>query len=81
MMCSSCGSGKLNEFTGEVAIHFPGLKGLSKPVVWVFPEIWVCLDCGNAGLSVPESELRVLVENSDDTTVPAASSPSSSDVN
>jgi hypothetical protein len=79
MMCLSCGSEKLNRFTGELAIHFPGLKDLNKPVVWVFPEVWVCLDCGNAGLSVPESELRVLAADNDDACVPVTSSAASSD--
>ena len=60
MMCRSCRSEKLIKFTGELAVHFSGLKNISRPVVSISPEIWVCLDCGNAGLSVPESELRVL---------------------
>ena len=72
MICQSCGSEKLGSFTGELAIHFPGLKDLNKPVVWVFPEIWVCLKCGNAGLSVPEDELRVLAA---ETASPVTSSP------
>lgn len=36
MSCKSCGSGNHRDSTGEVAIHFPGLKGLYKPIVWVF---------------------------------------------
>lgn len=47
-------------FTGEVAIHFPGLQGLDKPIVWVFPEISICLDCGLAEFLVSEKELEVL---------------------
>lgn len=60
MACKSCGSDKQNEFTAEIAIHFPGLEGLKRPIVWVFPELLVCLNCGNAELVVPEGELRVL---------------------
>ena len=30
-----CGSDKQSKFTAEIAIHFPGLKGLEKPIVWV----------------------------------------------
>jgi hypothetical protein len=60
MICRVCGSKEVGDFTGELEIHFPGLRDLNKPVVWVFPEIWVCLNCGNAGLSVPENALRVL---------------------
>jgi hypothetical protein len=58
--CRSCNSEKLRPFNGEVAIHFPGLKGLKRPIVWVFPNLVVCLNCGFAELTVPEQELRVL---------------------
>jgi hypothetical protein len=29
--------------SAEIAIHFPGLKGLDKPTVWAYPKILVCL--------------------------------------
>ena len=58
--CASCESENQKEFTSEVAIHFPGLAGLNKPIVWVFPRISVCLDCGLARFTVPERELAVL---------------------
>jgi hypothetical protein len=45
-----------------MAIHFPGLKGIDKPVVWVFPEIVVCLVCGTAEFAVPEAELLLLAK-------------------
>jgi len=45
-----------------MAIHFPGLKDIDKPVVWVFPELVVCLDCGAAEFVVPEAGLRQLVK-------------------
>lgn len=45
-----------------MGIRSPGLKGLDKPIVWVFPELLVCLDCGMAEFVVPEAELRVLAE-------------------
>jgi hypothetical protein len=60
-MCKSCGSNRQKKFTGEIAIHFPGLKGIEKPIVWVFPDVLVCLNCGSAEFAVPEAELRVLV--------------------
>jgi hypothetical protein len=47
-------------FNGEIAIHFRGLEGLDKPIVWVFPKIAVCLNCGFAEFIVPERELQVL---------------------
>jgi len=43
-----------------MAIHFPGIKGLVKPIVWLFPKLFVCLDCGFTEFSVPERELKVL---------------------
>jgi hypothetical protein len=43
-------------------IHFPELKDIDKPVVWVFPEVVVCLDCGTAEFAVPEAELRQLAK-------------------
>ena len=45
-----------------MGIHFPGLKGIDKPVVWVFPDVVVCLDCGTAEFAVPEEELRQLIK-------------------
>jgi len=62
MSCKSCQSQNQRGFNGETAIHFPGLKGLNKPIVWVFPELLVCLDCGVTEFSVPEKELGVLVK-------------------
>lgn len=60
--CKSCGSGNLGNFRTEIVIHFPGRKNLSKPHVFVFPELLVCFDCGIAALTVPEAELRQLAE-------------------
>ena len=51
-------------FNGEVAIHFPGLKGLDMPIVWVFPKLKICLKCGVAQFELPESELQVLRDRS-----------------
>ena len=45
---------------GEVAIHFPGLAGLDQPIVWVFPELAICIRCGFTEFTVPDRELRVL---------------------
>jgi hypothetical protein len=60
MSCRSCASVSQSKFPGEIGIHFPGLKDIDKPVVWVFPELVVCLDCGTAEFVVPEAELRQL---------------------
>ena len=61
MSCQSCGSVRNRLFNGEVAVHFPRLDGLNKPIVWVFPKLTVCLDCGRATFIIPEKELQVLV--------------------
>ncbi len=61
--CRSCQSANQSTFNGEIAIHFPGLKGLDKPIVWVFPKLLVCLNCGFTEFAVPEAELRRLVES------------------
>jgi hypothetical protein len=61
MACYKCACGNHREFNSEVAIHFPGIQGLRKPIVWTFPKLRVCLECGHADFSVPERELRVLV--------------------
>jgi hypothetical protein len=46
-----------------MSIHFLGLKNIDKPVVWVFPELVVCLDCGTAEFAVPQAELRKLAKS------------------
>jgi hypothetical protein len=62
MSCKSCLSEHQSNLKGEVAIHFPGLKGLEKPIVWVFPKLLICLECGVTEFSVPERELTVIVK-------------------
>jgi predicted nucleic-acid-binding Zn-ribbon protein len=62
MLCKSCGSENLGKFTGEIAIHFRGLKNINEPHVWVFPELVVCLNCGFAEFGVSESELHLLTK-------------------
>ena len=65
MRCKSCGSVNQSKFTGEMGIHFPGLKNIDKPVVWVFPELVICLDCGIAEFAVPEANLFLLAVGDD----------------
>jgi hypothetical protein len=57
---SVCQSQNQQEFNGEIAGHFPGLDGLVKPIVWVFPKVSVCLNCGSAEFAILEKELQVL---------------------
>lgn len=63
MGCQKCSSEKQRTFNGELAIHFPGLEGLDKSIVWVFPKLAVCLTCGYTEFTVPERELRVLLHD------------------
>jgi len=62
MPCKSCGSVNQSKFIGEIGIHLPGPKNIDKPVLWVFPEVVVCLDCGAAEFAVPQAELRQLAK-------------------
>ena len=64
MSCKSCKSTHQTNLNGEIGIHFPGLKGLNKPITWVFPTLVACLDCGFTEFTVPEKELGVLVSES-----------------
>jgi hypothetical protein len=61
MRCRSCGSSLGSQtFNGEIALHFPGLDGLKKPIVWVFPKVLVCLNCGLAEFAVPDEQVKTL---------------------
>jgi hypothetical protein len=62
MRCKLCGSVNQRKFIAEMGIRSPGPKGLDKPVVWVFPEVVVCLNCGISEFAVPEAELRELAK-------------------
>lgn len=67
--CKSCSSESQKSLGGEVALHFHGLDGLNKPIVWMFPEILVCLDCGFAEFVVPD-EQRHTLQDADDQNQP-----------
>ena len=56
-VCALCGSENVGRFVGETAIHFQGLENISKPAVFVFPELAVCLHCGFAAFAVPREQL------------------------
>jgi len=62
MPCKACGSVNQRKFTGEIAIHVSELKNIDKPVVWVFPVVVVCLNCGTAEFAVPKAEVRQLAK-------------------
>ena len=42
-----------------MAIH---LSDINRPHVLVFPELFVCLNCGKGGFVVPDNELRILAK-------------------
>jgi len=64
MSCQSCKSDRQMELLGEICLHFPGGMGsLDKPLIWVFPQVAVCLDCGLAQFAVMEAELKLIQQN------------------
>jgi hypothetical protein len=66
MACKSCKLENQYNFNSEIAIHFPGLKGLDKPAVLVFPPVTICLRCGYAEFAVHGEPLEQLRNNSTD---------------
>jgi hypothetical protein len=60
MRCNSCSSVNQKKFIGEMGVRSPGFSGLHKPIVFIFPQLDVCMDCGAAAFVVPEAELRQL---------------------
>jgi hypothetical protein len=63
MSCVWCRSFKQVELTAEMLIHFPGLKNLDKPALWLFPKLLVCLDCGCSHFTVPRTELESIAKD------------------
>jgi ribosomal protein L37E len=61
MRCTSCGSGDLRKYKGEIAIKLAEHQNVEESV-FVFPELVVCLACGFARFTVPERELRLLAQ-------------------
>jgi hypothetical protein len=60
MTCRTRGSGKQSTFNAEVAIRLPELESIDRPIVWVFPKLVVCFDCGIVEFVIPDAELHVL---------------------
>jgi len=70
MACKRCASDQPNEFDAEINIHLPLRNGLGKPAILIFPKVEVCLRCGLAEFTVPESELwMVAAATSEDSNV------------
>ena len=62
MVCRACHSPNVREYKAEINIHFPGMKGLNIPTVWVFPKLLVCLGCGAAQFEIPDAERKTLAD-------------------
>ena len=60
--CPLCQSANQREFPAEMNVHFPGMKGLDIPSVWLFPTILVCMDCGTTRFTIPEAEREELAD-------------------
>lgn len=60
MACISCKSANEKVFPAEINVHFPGPEGLEKPTVWVFPQLLVCLDCGQTRFAMPKAQVQQL---------------------
>jgi len=65
MVCQSCLLSERCEFSAEINIHFPGVEGQTKPTVWVFPSLQVCLHCGSAEFAISRDQLRALADGID----------------
>jgi len=63
MACNSCGAANQGKFLCELDIHFPGLRNVNKSPIRVFPELWVCFNCGKAEFTVPKDELDLLAKS------------------
>jgi hypothetical protein len=60
MSCPSCTSGIQVEFPAEMVFHFPGLRNIDRPCVFVFPTVLVCLQCGFCQFTIEQAELATL---------------------
>ena len=60
--CKFCDSEQLQRFTAEMAVHFPGLKNIDTPHVYISADLLVCLNCGTAQFAVPQAQLCQLAK-------------------
>jgi len=60
MSCLLCASANQGEFGTEILVHFPGLKNLDTPPVWVYPKLPVLSGLRFFGVYHPEKELAIL---------------------
>ena len=60
MACKACVSERQQDFSGELAVVFPGVQRINLSPVYVCQKILVCLDCGYTELVFPAAELEKL---------------------
>jgi len=60
MVCPKCESTRGDKFGSEIAIHHPTPEGLTRQLVWVFPMLEICFNCGLAQFTMPPDELSQL---------------------
>ena len=63
MACLSCSSLNIRINPAEINIHHPGMEGLSKPTVWAFPCLSICMDCGLTQFTLTLDQLCELTES------------------
>ena len=56
-MGPSCHSQQYKQFSAKGALQFPGYETLSKPHVFLFPVISVCMSCGFAEFRIQDKDL------------------------
>lgn len=63
MACLLCRSERQSVFNAELALSYPGLKGMMKnPPIYMVSKTNICLDCGFVDLRVPHGQLELLRE-------------------
>lgn len=60
MACRRCASDQCGEFGTEINIHFPGLAGLDKPALLIFPKVQICARCGLVEFTLAEGKLPLI---------------------
>jgi hypothetical protein len=66
----SCSLKNQRKLNAEVALHVPGRKGLDTPLVWAFPELLVCLNCGLVVFALADAPLKELGQTCTDNDLP-----------
>jgi len=62
MLCHSCRSTSVRDYPAEINVHFPGMRGLNIPSVWVFPRLSVCIACGATEFTLTDADRKALTD-------------------